>query len=259
MIGNMSEQQLSSYEKRPIVRIGNTVHRPTGWWTPAVHKLLQYLEKVGFEYSPRVLGFDKQEREILSFIDGESGKAGWAKIVTDEGLRKYARLLREYHDAVTDFRPAKNSEWAYSKGGVKEGEIICHGDFGVWNIVWQDDEPVGIVDWDFASPTKPRYDFLYALEYSAPFRDDETSIKWHHFPEVPDRKHRVRVFADAYGLHDLGSIVDDVATMQRKVGKYEEYLAKRGLQPQVDWVANGDLEEIERRAKWTEENRHLFE
>lgn len=259
MIGNMLEQQLSSYEKRPIVRIRDTVHRPTGWWTPAVHELLQYLEKVGFKYSPRVLGFDDHGREILSFIDGESGKDGWTKIVTDDGLRKYARLLREYHDAVADFRPAENSEWAYSKGGVIDGEIICHGDFGVWNIVWQNDEPVGIVDWDMAFPVKPRYDFLYALEYSAPFRDDETTIKWHHFPEVPDRKHRIKVFADAYGLTDLGDIVDDVAALQRTVGKYEEELAKRGLQPQVDWVAQGDLEEIEKRAKWTIENRHLFE
>lgn len=255
----MSEQQLSSYEKRPIVHIGNTVHRPTGWWTPAVHELLKYLEKVDFKYSPRVLGFDEQGREILSFIEGESGKDGWAKIITDAGLRKYAKLLREYHDTITDFHPSEKSEWAYSKGGLKEGEIISHGDFGVWNIVWQNDEPVGIVDWDMAFPAKPRYDFLYALEYSAPFRDDETAVKWHHFPEIPDRKQRIKLFAETYGIKELGDIVDDVAAMQRQVGKYEEYLAKRGLQPQMDWVANGDLEEIEKRAKWTEENRHLFE
>ena len=97
------------------------------------------------------------------------------------------------------------------------------------------------------------------MEYSAPFRDDQTCLKWHHFPKVPDRKHRIKVFADAYGLTDLGNIVDDVAALQRTVGKQEAYLAKRGLQPQVDWVANGDLEKVEKRAKWTESNRHLFE
>ncbi len=171
MIGNMPDQQLSTEGKHPIIRIGDTVHGPTGWWTPAVHELLKYLEKGGFKYSPRVLGFDKRGREILSFIDGESGKSGWTKIITEDGLRKYAKLLREYHDAVTDFRPTNDSEWAYRKGGIKKGEIICHGDFGVWNIVWQNDEPVGI----------------------------------------------------------------------------------------VDWVANGDLEEIEKRAKWTGNNKHLFE
>jgi hypothetical protein len=255
----MSEQQLSPNDKRSIIRIGNTVHRPVGWWTLAVHGLLTYLEKVGFKYSPRVLGFDEQGREVLSFIQGESGKEGWQKIVSDEGLVKYAKLLREYHDAVADFHPPEDSVWAYTTGGVKNGEILCHGDFGVWNIVWQGDEPVGIVDWDFVLPAKPRYDVLYALEYAAPFRDDETSLKWHHFPQVPDRKHRIEVFAKAYGLEELGDIVTDVAALQRKVGQYEEYLAKRGLQPQADWVANGDLEEIEKRARWTEANRQLFE
>jgi hypothetical protein len=254
----MSEVNLNSDEKHPVVRIGNTVHRPTGWWTPAVHKLLKYLESIKFKYSPRVLGFDKQGREILSFIKGDSGKDGWTKIITDEGLSKYAKLLREYHDAVSDYQPDNSSEWAYSKGGVGDGEIICHGDFGVWNIVWRNNEPVGIVDWDFVLPAKPRYDILYALEYSAPFRDDEFSMKWHHFPKAPDRKHRIKMFTDAYGLKDLGNIVTDVANLQRTVGKYEEYLAKRGLQPQIDWIANGDLEKIESNAQWTETHRNMF-
>lgn len=255
----MAEDNLNSDNRHPIIRIGNTVHRPTGWWTPAVHKLLKHLEAIGFKYSPRVLGFDKEGREILSFIDGDSGKDGWEKIVSDEGLKKYAKLLREYHNAVNDYRPLDDSEWAYAHGGVKAGEIICHGDFGVWNIVWRDDEPVGIVDWDFALPASPRYDILYALEYSAPFRDDETCIKWHHFPDVPDRRHRINVFADAYGLTDLGNIVDGVADLQRTVGQYEEVLAKQGLEPQASWVAEGDLLTIEKRAKWTENNRCLFE
>jgi hypothetical protein len=255
----MAEVNLNTHDKHPIIRIGDTVHRPTGWWTPAVHKLLQYLESAGFKYSPRVLGFDDQGREILSFIEGESGKDGWKKIITDDGLKRYGKLLRKYHDAVAGFQPDEKSEWAYSAGGLKEGEIICHGDFGVWNIVWQGDEPVGIVDWDLVFPANPRYDVLYALEYSAPFRDDETTLKWHHFPEVPNRNHRIKVFAEAYGLKELGNIVEDVAALQRTVGKYEAYLAERGLQPQVDWVANGALEEIEKRAKWTEANKDLFE
>jgi hypothetical protein len=125
MIIIMSEEHLTTNEKHPITRIGNTVHRPTNWWTLAVHELLKYLEKVGFKYSPRVLGFDDQNREILSFIDGESGKDGWTKIITDNGLRKYAKLLREYHDAVADFHPADDAEWAYSKGGLWISNIGC--------------------------------------------------------------------------------------------------------------------------------------
>jgi hypothetical protein len=55
------------------------------------------------------------------------------------------------------------------------------------------------------------------------------------------------------------NIVEDVVWLQREVGKHEKYLAEQGLQPQKDWIANGDLKVVEKRARWTEENRHLFE
>jgi hypothetical protein len=254
----MDETTLNNNEKRPITRIGDTVHRPTHHWTPAVHDLLNYLQSVDFKYSPKVLGFDDDGREILSYVNGQSGADGWTKIITDEGLRRFAKLLREYHEAIAGYAPPANAEWACAIGAPKDGQIMCHGDFGPWNIVWHDDEPVGIVDWDLAVPAEPRFDVLYALEYSAPFRDDENTIKWHHFPEVPDRKHRIDIFAEAYGLTELGDVVTDVATMQRQVAGFEKQLAERGLQPQVEWVAKGDLEVVEQRAKWTEANRSLF-
>src|SRR6478672_10680180 len=106
MITIMNEELLINNEHRPIVRVGDTVHRPTNWWTPAVHELLNYLESAGFKYSPRVLGFDDKGREVLTYMKGESGKEGWFKIHSDTGLSNYAKLLREYHDAVADYRPS---------------------------------------------------------------------------------------------------------------------------------------------------------
>ena len=46
-------------------RIGGTVHRATGPWTPAVHALLGFLTS-RVEHTPRVLGFDEQGREVLT-------------------------------------------------------------------------------------------------------------------------------------------------------------------------------------------------
>jgi aminoglycoside phosphotransferase (APT) family kinase protein len=214
---------------------------------------------VGFAYSPRVLGFDDKGREVLSYIEGESGREGWFKIHSDTGLQNLAKLLRDYHDAIAEYKPDTDSKWAYASGGLKPGEIVCHGDFGPWNVVWQGDKPVGIVDWDLLFPAPPRYDVLYALEYSAPFRDDETTLEWHHFSEVPDRKRRIEVFAQAYGLPKISNVVDGVATVQRAGAIHEKYLADHGLQQQIDWAANGDLETIEKRAQWTESHRTLFE
>ncbi|MFL6139209.1 MAG: hypothetical protein ACJ74O_15600 [Frankiaceae bacterium] len=46
-------------------RVGDTVHRVTGPWTPAVHALLRHLaDRV--PHVPRVLGFDERGREVLT-------------------------------------------------------------------------------------------------------------------------------------------------------------------------------------------------
>jgi Ser/Thr protein kinase RdoA (MazF antagonist) len=165
----VKEEPLTTDDKRLIVRTGDKVRRPAHWWTPAVHDLLSYLASVGFSYSPRVFGVDSDGREVLSHIAGESGKNGWVKIVSDEGLREFARLLRAYHDAVAAYTPAIGLEWATGATSVKPGEIICHGDFGPWNIVWRGTDPVAIIDWDLAHPALPEGDILYALEYAVPF------------------------------------------------------------------------------------------
>jgi len=254
----VDEEQLTINENRPIIRIGNKVHRPTHFWTPAVHDLLHYLTSTDFPYSPRVFDADSEGREVLSYVEGESGKAGWYKILDDEGLGKLAKLLRSYHDAVAGYKPTEGIEWSTGATTMEPGEIICHGDFGPWNIVWQGNEPISIIDWDLVHPAPAEEDILYALEYAAPFRDDKAALEWHHFPAVPDREHRVEVFLEAYGHPPIADLATKVAAMQRSVGKREAYLASRGIQPQVEWVANGDLEEVEKRACWTESHSQLF-
>ena len=53
-----------------VVRVGDTVRRPAGPHTAAVHALLSHLHAVGFEGAPQPLGIDELGREVLSFIPG---------------------------------------------------------------------------------------------------------------------------------------------------------------------------------------------
>jgi len=53
-----------------VVRVGDTVRRPTGPHSAFVHALLMHLEAVGFAGAPRLLGMDDQGREILSYLAG---------------------------------------------------------------------------------------------------------------------------------------------------------------------------------------------
>src|SRR5688572_17793177 len=112
-----------------IVRVGDTVRRRAGPWTPAVHALLRHLEAVGFEGSPRVLGIDEQGREILRYIEGD-GPVGWpdpmpAYTWRDANLIAAARLLRRYHDAQAGFTRPAPASWRWRSDPA---EVICHND-----------------------------------------------------------------------------------------------------------------------------------
>ena len=204
------------------------------------------------------LGFDDDGCELLTYIPGVSGRDSWAKVVLEDGLAAFARLLRAYHEAVAGYRPT-TAEWATVEKSLEDGEVICHGDFGPWNVVWQGSDPVGIIDWDLAGPRPPLHDVAYALEYAVPFRDDEECRKWLAHPEPPDRARRMEAFAGAYGLTSVVGLVDAVVAVQRESIRAVGTLAERGQQPQMDWVANGYLEELARRVEWSEANRDLFE
>jgi hypothetical protein len=250
---------------RRVERVGDTVHRPAYPWTPAVHALLRHLESVGFPYSPRVLGFDEQGREVLTFIDGESGPAAWTRVVGENGLRSYARLLRDYHRAVAGWRRDPDLLWS---SGIQEPagqepeqdperEVVCHGDFGPWNLVWRGEEPVGILDWDFAYPAPARRDVVYAAEYAAPFRSD-AECRSLGFPVPPDRRRRLEVFAEAYGLSSTAGLADDVNRTQRETLVTVRRLARAGCQPQATWAAQGFLDLLEQRIRWIEDDSGLL-
>ncbi|MEU8302654.1 aminoglycoside phosphotransferase family protein [Actinomadura sp. NPDC048955] len=255
----VGEDVLQDGPHRRVVRVGDTVRRPMQPWTATVHALLGHLEAVGFPYAPRPLGIDEQGREVLTFIDGESGPQGWAKVVDDRGLSAFARLLRDYHDATVGFSPPEQSVWSCGASALVEGQVVCHGDFGPWNVVWRGDQPVGIIDWDFVHPAPRLSDVAYALQYLAPFRDDAECLRWLHFTQVPDRRHRLELFCTAYGLAAPLGIVDAVIDRQRQNIDLVRRLASQGHEPQATWVREGLLEELDRRLVWSDSNRHLFE
>ncbi|SFD56512.1 hypothetical protein [Streptomyces aidingensis] len=95
-----------------VVRAGETVRRPAGPWTPAVHALLAHLHAVGFRGAPRPLGIDERGREVLSFAPGTVIWPGRSALVGNSpGLARVGRLIREFHDTVADFVPPAGARW----------------------------------------------------------------------------------------------------------------------------------------------------
>src|SRR4051794_6726461 len=87
-----------------VVRVDDTVHRPQPPAAPAVHALLEHLERVGFDGAPRFLGIDELGREVLTYVTGDvpiDPYPTWA--LCDESLVSVGALLRRFHEAVRTF------------------------------------------------------------------------------------------------------------------------------------------------------------
>jgi hypothetical protein len=84
-------------------------------------------------------------------------------------------------------------------------------------------------------------------------------LRWHRFTEPPDRRRRLELFAEAYGLSSAEGLVDRVITSQREHMQVVRRLASRGDQRQVDLVASGYVLELQDRIRWSFAHRHLME
>jgi hypothetical protein len=178
-----------------VARSGDVVRRSTGHWTPAVHALLRHLENVGFDRAPRVIGIDDEGRELLSYLPGEVAE-DW--VTSEEVCLEGARLLRRYHDAVATFPIDSVSGWNTFGQESPNGDIVCHNDFAIYNCLFVDGVPWGMIDFDAAAPGSRAWDLAYSAFSFIPLNPDV---------EVPDRSRRLRLMCDAYGLESRTDLV----------------------------------------------------
>jgi hypothetical protein len=240
-----------------VVRIGDTVRRPTGWWTPAVHALLRYLEDVGFTEAPRVLGFDDEGREIVTYIPGRVGRRPWPPALRDHhGLREIARLLARYHDAVDGFSPPADAKWRTGQTGPgKSGGLVSHGDLGPWNTIWRDDRVVGLIDWDFAEPRRPVEDLAEVAWYFVPLQGRRI-WKQAGFREPPEARDRLHVLCDTYGRFSPREVVNALEKRQRLERSRTRTLGSAGHHPWATFLARGDVEQMDEESRWLAEHRN---
>jgi len=181
-----------------VHRVGNTVRRPLRPTAPATHALLRYLEEVGFDGVPRVLGIDEQGREVLSYIPGEAVIApapAWG--LTDDALRSFGALLRRFHDAAAGFN-THGYRWPDSAPPPFHRGGMTHNDPNLDNVVFRDGRAVALIDFDLAAPGAPLWDLAGAARFWVPLRvpSDTTDGRRHRELE------RLRILVDAYGLDE---------------------------------------------------------
>lgn len=188
------EEVLTGGNMDPVVRIGDTVRRTTGPWTPAVHALLDACASAGIPEVPRVLGTDGRGREVLSFIPGDTmSELPPEQVWSRDLLVAAAQVLRRIHDA-TEGLVGNATVWRQPDHPPRE--VICHNDFAPYNLIVRDGSLVGVIDVDMASPGSRLWDVAYLAYRLAPFADDAHGFEAaaHGQPEE-----RVALLVRAYG------------------------------------------------------------
>lgn len=234
-----------------VYRLGNTVRRELKPESLKIHKLLKHLKHRNFSYSPQFLGIDEKDREILSFIEGEVGNyPAQPYMWSDNALKGIAQFLRHYHDAVSDF-PIDDS-WQPLDLTPPNYEVLCHNDFAIYNLVFKDEKPVGIIDFDVAGPGPRLWDIAYALYTCVPIsrynlsERDGTHEYYKAAQDAARIKRRVNLFLAAYGQEFNGDYLAMVllrleglcTTIKRKANEGDAAFQKM--------IADGHVEHYEK-------------
>jgi Phosphotransferase enzyme family len=182
-----------------VVRVGNTVRRPTAPCWRATHALLAHLSAVGFDGAPRVLAATPPT-ETLTYIEGRAAVPPLPEdILTDAALVSVADLLRRYHQAVASFDPSGYS-WPRPIPARFRTGLVSHNDVHPANLVFRGGRAVALIDFDWAGPGSAAWDFAAAARNWAPLADDR---------DIADSRQgraleRFRIFLDATGLPRAG-------------------------------------------------------
>jgi len=197
------------------VRIGDTVHRRAGSWTPSVHALLRYLERAGFP-APRVVGSDAQGREVLRYVEGEAHSGTREPLpdhlMADAHVVEAAKLLRRYHDVVAQFRPPPNAKWRLAAPTAYE--VICHNDWSPWNALLRSGAVALMLDWDLAGPGTRLWDIANAAYCWAPLSHGHTTRP------IDEQARRLKLFLDSYGLEDRSELLLTLRLRLQHVGEF---------------------------------------
>ena len=184
-------------------RVGRTVRRPTGPWTPAVHELLGWLADEGLGGIPHVSGLDEDGREIVSYIEGR-GVPVDQEVVLDTVLVEAVAWLRDFHDIVEEYRPDGPRTWRQTGADPVElgdDQIICHNDTGAYNWIIQSGHFVAMIDWDLAGPGR-RIDDLAFLCW--------TGIPLYREIPIEDVVRRLDLVVDTYAEWGPMTLLDAV-------------------------------------------------
>ena len=242
---------------------GKVVYRDLKPQSKSVHRLLLHLEEKGIGFTPRFLGINEDNMEMLSFVEGDTiddypiQNEISKKITT---VRMAAEMLRKFHDGTVDFIQNPDDIWFLEYKGELQKEVICHNDFAPYNVTFQDLKPVGLIDFDTACPAPRIWDVAYAAYRFVPLSGEVYDINTRQYRRYSkstdslERKLLLHEFLDSYGMKNNAEVLQTlILRLQDLVLLFDEE-CKKGSEPFIKMKESGHQQFYIREITFIKEN-----
>ena len=242
-----------------VVRVGDHVLRPSNPHSESIHRYLGALRWSGFTGASEPVGIDPDGRERLGFIPGDVAIPPYPIWVqADSALGSIARLMRQLHDASVGLDLGEVT-WSDEVADPVDGEVMCHNDVCLENVVFRDGEAVALLDFDFAAPGRREFDLAAFARMCVPIDDDTNAgrLGW----RAPDRSARLRLVCDEYGLDRGGRMVllDCLSDAIARGGEFVRRRVEAGEVAFIEmWNKMGGQERFDCRRQWWSDNHQSF-
>jgi hypothetical protein len=237
-----------------VVRVGDTVRRAAGPWTPTIHAFMRHLRASGFARIPEPLGLDDRGREIISLLPGAPATYPLPDFAwTEATLVSVAQTLRAFHDASVGFTPPPDARWQWP--AREPAELVCHNDFAPYNLLFEGGRLTGVIDLDLASPGPRVRDMGYAAYRFVALTDPANPDV--PYRGMPDQRRRLAAFCGAYGAPGISpaDVVDAAIEKLHEMTAFITDSAAEGDPAQQAVLARGDVRIYERDAAYLERHR----
>lgn len=244
-----------------VMRVGDHVLRPSNLHSSSIHRILAAMAEEGFAGASVPVSIDPDGRERLVFIPGDVAIPPYpAWVQSDIALGSITRLIREMHDVSTVVAVGENATWSKEMADPVGGDVFCHNDVCLENVVFRDGVAVGLLDFDFAAPGRREFDLASFARMCVPIDDDESAARlgWTR----ADRPARLRLVCDEYGFDEegrarlLGCLAESIA----RGGEFVRRRVEAGEAAFIEmWEAMGGQERFDRRRRWWAEALVDFE
>ena len=224
-----------------VLRRGETVVRESGPWSPTIHRLLRHMRAKGVPWLPEPLGFDREGKEILSFVPGEVPHDTPDWLWSETLLAEIARALRQLHDASADFE-TDDARWQLEARTPRE--VICHNDFAPYNTTFIDGHFAGLIDFDTCAPGPRLWDIAYSAYRFVPLMPPHGEIDAfpgsEHAPFSRDKQLvRLRRFLAVYAgdcaawCYPIEAVLEQAASRLEVLARFSDAAAIRSLREEL--------------------------